>query len=84
MQRNLDNRVEVYTPVYDPELQMELKTVIEFGLKDNIKARIVDGSGNNLLNVTSNKTAFRSQEELYQFYKNKYNMSLSDKIQNKI
>jgi polyphosphate kinase len=84
MQRNLDNRVEVYTPVYDSELQIELKTVIEFGLKDNIKARIVDGSGNNLLNVTSNKTAFRSQEELYQFYKNKYNMSLSDKNQNKI
>ena len=81
MQRNLDNRVEVYTPVYDPEFQKQLKTVIEFGLKDNVKARIVDGSGKNELNTTSDETSFRSQEELYNFYKNNYEANLLGKGQ---
>lgn len=81
MSRNLDNRVEVYTPVYDPEFQKQLKTVIEFGLKDNVKARIVDGSGKNELNITSDETPFRSQKELYQFYKNNYETSLVEKDQ---
>jgi len=72
MQRNLDNRVEVYTPVYDPDLQKQLKTVIEFGLKDNVKARIVDGSGKNIINKLNQETPFRSQEELYKYYKKEY------------
>jgi polyphosphate kinase len=72
MQRNLDYRVEVYTPVYDPDLQKQLKTVIEFGLKDNVKARIVDGSGMNLLNKTIIETPFRSQEEIYKLYKKEF------------
>ena len=69
MQRNLENRVEVYTPIYDPDLQKQLKTVIDFGLKDNVKARIVDGSGRNSLNSLNIETPFRSQEELYKLYK---------------
>ena len=72
MMRNLDYRVEVYTPVYDPDIQKQLKRVIEFGLKDNVKARIVDGSGKNRVNVTQSETPFRSQEELYKFYKKEY------------
>ncbi|MDP4239472.1 MAG: RNA degradosome polyphosphate kinase [Bacteroidota bacterium] len=72
MVRNLDYRVEVYAPVYDPDIQKQLKRIIEFGLKDNVKARIVDGSGNNLLKDPLNKLPFRSQEELYQFYKTTY------------
>jgi len=72
MQRNLDYRVEVYTPVYDPDLQKQLKRVIEFGLKDNMKSRIVDGSGNNLINEITKDIPFRSQEELYWYYKREY------------
>ena len=72
MQRNLENRVEVYTPVYDPDLQKQLKTVIEFGLKDNVKARIVDGSGKNTINDLNKEMPFRSQEELYKLYKKEY------------
>ena len=78
MQRNLDNRVEVYVPVYDKEFRKQLKTVIEFGLKDNVKARIVDGSGENKLNPGTSEEPFRSQEELYRFYKNNYECSLLD------
>jgi len=72
MQRNLDYRVEVYTPVYDPDLQKQLKTVIEYGLSDNVKARIVDGSGKNTINDLNIEKPFRSQEELYKSYKKEY------------
>jgi len=75
MQRNLDFRVEVYTPVYDKDFQKQLKTVIEYGLKDNVKARIVDGSGENKLNITADEKPFRSQEELYKLYNINYKIS---------
>lgn len=71
MQRNLDNRVEVYTPVYDVDLQKQLKNTIEFGLRDNLKARIVDGSGKNNLKDLTDSEPVRSQEELYKYYQNK-------------
>jgi len=80
MQRNLDNRVEVYTPIYDPDLQKHLKRIIVFGLRDNAKARIVDGTGNNIINSLASDTEFRSQEELYKSYKKKYDSSF---IENK-
>ena len=79
MQRNLDNRVEVYTPVYDPEFRQQLKTIIEYGLKDNVKARIVDGSGKNIINHTEDNMPFRSQDEIYIFYKNNYETGLVEK-----
>lgn len=82
MLRNLDNRVEVYTPVYDPELQKQLKKIIVFGLRDNVKARIVDGTGNNFLNSSSTDSSpFRSQEELYKSYKKKYESSFLENNQ---
>ena len=31
MPRNLDNRIEVLTPVYDKEIQTELKRIVEYG-----------------------------------------------------
>jgi len=72
MVRNLDNRIEVYVPIYDPDMKQQLKKVIEFGLKDNLKARIVDGSGKNELQQIIKGQTFRSQQELYKFYKNSY------------
>ena len=47
MPRNIDHRIEAYAPVYDPEIRRELKTIVEFGLADNVAARIVDGTGRN-------------------------------------
>jgi len=72
MGRNLDHRIEVYAPVYDKDLQHQLKKVIEYGLKDNLKARIVDGSGKNELKATSDEPPFISQKELYDSYKRGY------------
>ncbi len=68
MPRNLDNRIEVVTPVYDPQIKAELHRVVDFGLRDNTQGRIVDGSGENLPWKTEDETPFRSQEELYKHY----------------
>jgi len=70
MGRNLDNRIEVYAPVYDADLKHQLKRIIEYGLKDNLKARIVDGSGKNVLQSIPDDKPFISQQELYKSYKN--------------
>ncbi len=69
MPRNLDNRVEVITPVYDAQIKADLRKVIEFGLRDNCQGSIVDGSGENRSWTTESDVPFRSQEELYKSYK---------------
>ena len=46
MARNLDRRVEVVSPVLDPQLQKYLKeTVLAAYLRDNVKARIMNSDG---------------------------------------
>lgn len=70
MPRNLDRRIEVVTPVYDEEIKKDLINVIDSGLKDNVKARIVDGSGRNLYSQPKGEDKpYQSQFELYTHYK---------------
>lgn len=69
MPRNLVNRVEVMTSVYDPDLQADLLRTVEFGLNDTTNGRIVDGKGTNEIQPVQNNQPFRSQEELYKAYK---------------
>lgn len=69
MSRNLDRRIEVMAPVYDEEIKKELLYIIEAGLRDNVKARIVDGTGANTIHVTPGAPSYRSQKELYRHYK---------------
>ncbi|WP_300701340.1 RNA degradosome polyphosphate kinase [Bacteroides sp.] len=69
MPRNLDNRVEVIAPVYDPKIKEDLWTVIDYGLRDNCQGSIVDGTGENRPWTTDSDVPFRSQEELYKHYK---------------
>ena len=65
MPRNLLNRIEVLTPVYDEDLQADLLRTISYGMRDTANGRVVDGKGtNNFLEGP----AFRSQEELYKNY----------------
>ena len=69
MPRNLDNRIEVMTPVYNTFIQEELKRIVEWGMKDNQKGRIVDGTGENRFYADpEHPEPFRSQEELYRYY----------------
>lgn len=66
MPRNLINRIEVMTPVYDEDFQSDLLRTIEYGLRDTVNGRVVDGSGKNEFQQGE---MFRSQEELYDAYR---------------
>ncbi len=74
MTRNLDNRIEVATPIYDPSIQKELRDIIDFQLKDNVKARVVDQLQSNIYKKDKSDINFHSQMEIYNYYK-----ALSDK-----
>ncbi len=70
MPRNLENRVEVVTPVYDEEIKRDLMHIVELGFADNTHARVVDGTGENVP-VSSGTEPLRSQEAIYGYYKEK-------------
>ena len=73
MPRNLDNRIEVITPVYDPAIQADLKQVVDFGLKDTCQGHVVDGLGNDLpWEVSGQEMPFRSQEAIYNYYRSNF------------
>ena len=69
MTRNLDNRVEVTCPIYQHELKIELLDIFNIYWKDNVKARYVNHLIVNKYK-RNNKSNFRSQEEIYNYYKN--------------
>ncbi len=68
MSRNLNARIEVAAPIYSPELQKELKYILETQLSDNIKARIINAEQDNRYKRDSNPP-MKSQLELYEHYK---------------
>ncbi len=65
MPRNLINRIEVYSPVYDADLQRDLLRTVEYGLRDTMNGRLIDGRGTNQFQPGN---PFRSQEALYNCY----------------
>ncbi len=65
MPRNLLNRIEVMSPVYDNDLKADLMNTIELGMADTANGRIVDGHG---LNEMQQGAYLRSQEELRRLY----------------
>jgi polyphosphate kinase len=65
MPRNLLNRIEVMTPVYDEALKEDLRRTVEYGLRDTVNGRLVDGNGTDQIQQGE---LFRSQEELYNYY----------------
>ena len=69
MPRNLDNRVEAMVPIYDEVIRQDLKRTVEFGLRDTLQGRIVDGSGKNAPNSTDENLPFASQQGLWNAYK---------------
>jgi polyphosphate kinase len=68
MTRNLDYRVEVAAPVFDPDIQKEIRQIFNAGFKDNVKARIVDGEQTNTFKRSDNQKDYQSQVELYKYY----------------
>lgn len=76
MPRNLDRRVEVACPIYDKELQKELQAILNYQLKDNVKARLFNSEQSNTYFRTEGGDACRSQEDIYSYIKDLHAVSL--------
>ena len=70
MTRNLDNRVEVSCPIYDPEIKLDLLETFAITWADNVKARVLNGKNPNTYKKSSLNQR-RTQTALYNYYKNK-------------
>ena len=76
MFRNFDQRSETAVPIYDKKIKKELKTILNFQLSDNVKARVLDKTQSNNYKLRSeNEKKIRSHDEIYNYFKN--NLSLN-------
>jgi polyphosphate kinase len=71
MTRNLDHRSEVAVPIYDKEIQQQLKKIINILWSDNTKVRILGSTQNNSYRKSNSKVKIRAQEEIYTLLKPK-------------
>lgn len=72
MLRNIDHRIEVGTPIYDPNLQKELDEYLGIQLDENAKVRIVDKSlKNEYRKPVNGLPSFDTQEAYYKLLKKK-------------
>lgn len=69
MARNLDKRVEVMTPILDPQLKKQLNGFLETMWKGNQKARIIDALQKNEY-VRSDSDSIEAQLAIYEYYSN--------------
>lgn len=67
MVRNLDHRVEVACPIFEKDIQEELKDILRIQLSDNIKARKLDNDLDNQYINPRNKKKVRSQVDTYNY-----------------
>ena len=71
MGRNLDRRVEVAVPIFDPKIKKTVHDIFSTQWKDNVKARDLS-SGDENLYVRNDKPPFRSQMKLYGYFSPKH------------
>jgi polyphosphate kinase len=73
MVRNIDHRVEAACPIFDKEIQEELKDILNIQLSDNVKARVLDNELSNEYVDHQDSKKIRSQIEIYNYLlKKKY------------
>jgi polyphosphate kinase len=72
MARNIDRRIEVTCPIYEPKLQEELNDFFEIQNRGNVKARLLNEKQDNQYRITNEKATFRAQLEMYKYLKKKY------------
>lgn len=73
MTRNLDRRIEVIAPIYDPDIAKEFREILQIQLQDNVKARVQDASeSNEYVQRNTGERKIRSQEETYCYLKKKH------------
>jgi len=72
MTRNLDRRIEVAAPISDPILFRELRNLLDFQLRDNVKARTInEGQSNPYVERQTGDPDVRAQESSYLYLKAK-------------
>ncbi|MDX1761998.1 MAG: phospholipase D-like domain-containing protein, partial [Christiangramia sp.] len=73
MNRNLDRRIEVISPVLDEDIKKEFKDILDIQLNDNVKARIQDAEeSNTYVQKKEGEKSIRSQYEIYNYLKEKH------------
>ncbi|WP_248724959.1 polyphosphate kinase 1 [Seonamhaeicola sp. ML3] len=70
MTRNIHNRVEVSCPIYDPEIKKEIIDTFNLCWNDNVKARIINTSTENIYRKNDGPE-IRSQVAIYDYYLDK-------------
>lgn len=72
MVRNLDHRIEVACPIYNPDIQKELIDIMDIQLAENVKGRKLDNEQSNEYVERGAKDAVvRSQVAIYKYLRNK-------------
>ncbi len=69
MPRNIDRRVEVTCPIYDKDIQHELRTFLEIQWSDNVKTRHRNGTLLDFSKPQDNPIQIRAQEQIHKFLK---------------
>lgn len=69
MTRNMDNRIEVGCPIYDPHLIEQIVDILDIQFKDTLKAREIDSLQQNHYVKRGNRKKLRSQVEIYNYLK---------------
>ena len=67
MERNVDHRVEVACPIYDPALRQQLMDVLDIVWQDNVKARLLDKDLRNQYRPVAGDRRTRAQEAIYTY-----------------
>lgn len=73
MARNLDHRSEVAVPIYDKNIQSQLKKIIDILWADNTKARIIGSNQINEYRFSDHGKKVRAQDEILNLFKSKKN-----------
>jgi polyphosphate kinase len=69
MERNIDKRIEVTTPITDKEIQKELSFIFDTLMNDNQKARIIDQhQKNKKIKMADGEKLINAQNELYNYF----------------
>ena len=70
MERNLEQRFEVVTPVKDPALRQQLWDIVQIQIADNVKSRLISLTRpNERIVIPKNVKQIRSQMEIYKYLK---------------
>lgn len=77
MTRNLDQRVEVTCPIYDPLLQLELQEFLGIQWNDNVKARVLDPGLTNQYRQADGNQSVRAQWAIYDYLRDRASVPLN-------